>query len=291
MTTTLVTPILSSPNKNPTQAHGSSSGHWYDKDGNLIELVPSSEKGKTTAPTLRHARKLQLAPGGSSVRGVENKPALVKWMKNQVLDSALTLPRKPEWTDDDFRKAILEDSEQLAAKARDRGTELHLRVEQQLAQGIWGDPWVEAIAAELAVLTGGHDMRDQWRSEVPGVHPLGYGTTVDLHFHGMVDGELRRIVVDLKGCEPKKGESLGDQRLWPDHHMQLASSVRVLDWNFHKTEAHILWMHRQEPKALVSERMSHVELLTGWRRFRGCLFLWQVANDYLPNWARPALSE
>lgn len=280
-------PVLSTNKKSERPF---SSGHWYDRDGNLVQVVPGATKGKQVSPTLTHARKLQLAAGQSSIRRMEAAPALEKWKAMQAVQSALTLPRQPEWTEQEYLDAIIEDSEQLAKKAAERGTEIHTQVENDLLLGIWGNPWVEAIMAQLARLTGGEDRREEWRCEVPGVHPYGYGTTVDLHFHGMVDGQLRTFVVDLKGKDPKRNETLADQRIYPDHMMQLAASTKVLDWSLDSTVTHIMWFDRQKPDALLSEPITGGLLKHGWNRFLCCLLLWQHSRSggfYRPSWATP----
>jgi len=53
-------------------------------------------KGGQRATTLRDARKLSLVPSVTTILNIVAKPALLAWMQQQVLYSALTLPKRAE---------------------------------------------------------------------------------------------------------------------------------------------------------------------------------------------------
>ena len=52
--------------------------HWYDKTGQLMHTVDGA-KGQQVKPDLRHARKLDLAPGCTTIIKSANRDALNVW--------------------------------------------------------------------------------------------------------------------------------------------------------------------------------------------------------------------
>ena len=70
----------------------SESGHWYDKNGNpAYEIIGANGKQRNT--TLRDAKKLGLLPSVTTVIGAVAKPGLNRWLQEQAILAALTLPR------------------------------------------------------------------------------------------------------------------------------------------------------------------------------------------------------
>src|SRR5690348_5494109 len=85
-------------------------GHWYDRAGNMVETVTGAN-GQQVKPDLRHARKLGLLPGVTSVIKVQAAPGLVNWLVDQALMAALTLPRIEGESLDDFKARAKRDSQ------------------------------------------------------------------------------------------------------------------------------------------------------------------------------------
>lgn len=271
-----------------------SSGHWYTRDGQQLETVPGSKKGSQVKPDLRHARKLDLAPGITTILREAPKPALDSWKIKQAILAALTLPRVAGETDAQFVDRIVADSEQQAADAAERGTELHARVERDLGQHNLTDPWAKAVAEQLAILTGG-EPRVWWRSEVGCSSRYGYGTKVDLALVSSTETVPQGFVVDMKSKDGEFGEDgrrrlPADLRTYDDHAMQLVAGAVALtscDWPVlsGSVRGAIVYLNRDEPEARLVE-IPRDELDRAWDSFRSLLFRWQVRTGYRPTWAQ-----
>src|SRR3990170_2052467 len=107
----------------------SEQGHWYTKSGKTCyEIV--GKNGVLRPTTLRDARTLNLLPSVTSILGMLPKPALITWMKKQVLMSALTLTRLPDEPDEAYIARILADADEQARMAREKGTAIHGAIER-----------------------------------------------------------------------------------------------------------------------------------------------------------------
>jgi hypothetical protein len=276
-----------------TSEFGSSSGHWYTQDRTLVEQV-SGSNGKPIKPDLRHARKLDLAPGVTSVMGMAHKPALVKWQCEQVahatvrfllktniaLSSELGLPKE-------FVDQILLDSQEQVRKAAERGTDIHAAIESSLKDGTdHHDPEVrETVMAAHRVLHNAFGPV-QWRSETVAVSRYGYGTKVDLWFqHGD-----SIVVLDIKS----KDGPTADCKLWDEHPEQLAAgglALRHSGYTIDSPEplgpnrAAVLFVSRTLPGDCTLASCPDESLPKGLRRFLALLRFWQLKRDYKPSWA------
>ena len=82
-------------------------GHWYLPDGAPYYTLIGAN-GKERAVTLRDARKVMARPSVTGIIRCAAAPQLEKWKRNQVLLAALTLPHRP----DESEQAWLERVEQ-----------------------------------------------------------------------------------------------------------------------------------------------------------------------------------
>lgn len=251
----------------PTYKKASDGGHWYDRQGRLIETVPGS-KGSPVKPDLRHARKFDLAPGCTTIIRAAHREQLVQYRERQVLMAALTLPRPVGESDEAFVDRVLRDSKEHAKNAAEQGSDVHGRIERRVV----GDPWVTAVDLEVQRLTGVPLSR--WLSEVPCVSEFGFATKSDLH---CVEGDAA-WVVDVK----TKDGTLGDLRLWDEHYQQLAATRQAL--GLHAARCAIVFVSRTEPQAVAIEAEAQ-DLRDGWECFRCLLGFWQAKNRYRPSWA------
>lgn len=112
------------------------SQHWYDQTGKPVYFVDGVD-GKKVVPDIRHARKLGLVPGYSSIAKVIAKPALERWKREQAILAALTLGRLQNETDKQFLKRLHEDAQAQAAERAKEGTAVHAAIECALK----GQPW------------------------------------------------------------------------------------------------------------------------------------------------------
>ena len=88
-------------------ARSAESVHWYGKDGSPQYTVKAKD-GSDRPTTLRDARKLDLVPSVTTILKVAAKPGLEAWKLEQMLLSALTLPRTQNEPEKDFIARIVE---------------------------------------------------------------------------------------------------------------------------------------------------------------------------------------
>lgn len=152
-------------------------GHWYGWDAGKAQAYPCYEvpyaDGSGMRPaTLADARKLGLMKSVTAVTDILRKPNLETWKQEQMIHSALTLPREQEpaeawwgrcvaelgqgahngeqvlfWaannprryklTDDEFAYCIAGDAKIQSEKAKERGTIIHEICEDMLADMSW----------------------------------------------------------------------------------------------------------------------------------------------------------
>jgi len=109
----------------------SESLHFYDREGNPCYQVPYADPSKGMRnTTLRDARKLSLVPSVTAILNIQAKPGLERWKQNQLLLSALTLPKIEGETLDDFSYRVMQDSKEQGEQARNKGTAIHAAIEQ-----------------------------------------------------------------------------------------------------------------------------------------------------------------
>jgi hypothetical protein len=234
--------------------HAKEGGHWYRKDGNPAYSV-IGKNGKERPTTLRDARKLGLLPSVTSIIRCAASPGLENWKAQQVLLAALTTDRLPEETEQDYINRIIADSQEQAAKARERGTYIHAVVQG----GFEGDPisdddriYYESAESELEKACGG---KQDWICEKAFAGHL-YGGKVDLH--------TPDFVIDIKTTD----KDLEKIKTWDEHAMQLAAysvglsdiilQCGILYINVLTAESKLLWVGNEE-------------LERGWRCFQALL--------------------
>lgn len=270
-----------------TAAVASEGGHWYDylSKTQVTEVVGS--KGKPVTPDLRHARKLGLCRGVTSIIKLAHKHQLVEYQVKQGIMCALTLTRKSGETDTEFVARVLEDSRRQAIEDANRGTEIHCAIERCMRGERWDDaldPWVDGFRQVLDGAFGAQS----WRAEQVAVSELGYGTKCDLHCDG--------IVLDIK----TKSGSVLDQQLYREHYEQLAATRLALephnsgsrDWR-----CAIAFVSRDtdldggkiaetgKPAQVCIAMAGREELEKGWRRFAALLRYSFEVDGYRPPWA------
>ena len=106
----------------------SESGHWYDREGNPAYSI-TAKNGKLRPTTLRDARTHNLCPSVTTIIGVAAKPGLDTWKQQQVLLSALTLPRQEGELEESWLERVMMDSKQTGRIAAERGTAIHATIQ------------------------------------------------------------------------------------------------------------------------------------------------------------------
>lgn len=262
----------------------SESGHWYLPDGTPVYEVPNAKGDKLISPDIRHARKLGLYPGSTSIIRAAAAPGLEAWKQQQVLMAALTLPRQDQETDADFVSRVLSDSQDEARKAAEAGTDIHAAIQHFFETGQVREGFETHVGGVCQLLgRNGLLMEDhQWHTERPVAHPLGYGTKVDL--------ACAAWVLDIKTREFRDGED-DRVRCYETHWMQVAAGRAALARYMPEcanARGGILWVSRSEPGLVFLAEITAAQLSRGWDMFRALLAFWQHKNNHYPGQERAA---
>ena len=268
-------------------SQGRESGHWYDKNGHLIELVTGA-KGQHLKPDLSHARKLDLAPGVTTILKMAAAPGLEIWKQNKVLMSALTTTRFPSETDEAFIWRIKAEAAAEARAAAEAGTALHAEIERGIAGGE-KSPLAQVAIDKLVDLVGA--VNAPWHAERGAVSTCGYGTKSDACLAGGLFTD-HSWIIDWKGTE----KPLSELKTFKDHARQLAATrmglTQSVDPAFYNARCAIGYVRRdykerdiKPTSAIKLIEVGQDELTKGWLCFYHLLQLWQIDNDYRPSWA------
>lgn len=259
-------------------AHAAEWGHWYDRAGNPVYEMPYADaKRPGTRPvTLRDARKLGLVPGVSGISRCAAAPALERWKTEQVLLSALTLPRIEGETMDALKQRIQEDAQQQAEKAREKGTAIHAAI-QGVLEGEPVDesfkPYTQAAYGALLEWSGMPHMA--WTAEKSFACQFGFGGKADLY--SLV------AVADVKTKEFTSADLAAKKQLaWDDHCIQLAAYRN--GFGLTKARCANVFVSVNEPGLAVVHEWKEEELERGWRMFLALLQYWQAKNKYNSSW-------
>ena len=257
----------------------SDSGHWYNHKGESVWQVPGSG-GRLVSPDIRHARKLQLAPGVTTILRMADRPQLTRWREMEVCRIAAL--RAPKNLDDDLSgwiESVIAQSREVAAEAALAGSEIHAKVESDLLLTP-NDPWIAAVRSSLAAT---RVKPEAWKREQGCVSKLGFATKSDLHADGWV--------IDIK----TKDGDLSELETYDEHAMQLAATSHALgmlqsrSWSTSEqlpTKYGILYVRRDAPEARLVEVEAN-DIRRGWECFLSLLVFWQKKNKYAPSWATP----
>lgn len=202
------------------------SARWYLPDGSPFCRVEMKTKpGQFRRPYVREAAKAGAVPSVTSVLKVIASPGLERWKQEQVLQSALTLPRAEGESLDDFARRAADDARRQAEEAAEYGTRIHEAVEEWVVTGRVPDGElaapVEAFAAWWDTAPLGH--LDAIATEEAFVGQ-GYGGRRDIR---VVSGD-QVAVIDIKTktgpgwqVNPEKEfKKIKSKLLWP---VQLAA--------------------------------------------------------------------
>jgi len=241
--------------------HASESQHWYDRDGNAAYDIRGAN-GNMRPVTLRDARKLNLVPGVSTILKCQDRPGLNRWIQEQVLHAALTLPRLPDEPETAFIERIWVDSKEQGKKAAERGVAIHAAIqgwyEIPRKSTIEDLPYCEGVAKALYEWMPEYSMDAQ--AERSFSHPDGFGGKADL------SGPL--LVADFKTTE----KPLAGVKTWDEHHQQLAACREGLQ--IPHARCAIVYVSVSEPGQARVIELSEDELERGWKMFTGLLDFW-----------------
>lgn len=247
-------------------------GHWYTLTGEQVGQVPGAKKGSWVKPDIRHARKLDLAPGVTTILKCAHREDLVRWQIGQAVLAALTLTREPGESDPEFLSRIVRDSKEQVEKAAERGTVIHGAVQHYVETGFLREGYAEHVACAMSALEAVCGPQE-WHSEKGCASLYGYGTKADL--------SCRDWVVDIKTKDGDQA-ALDEQKLYDDHPMQLAATGHALGGP--RRRAGILFLSRTH----VAARFVPAEadaMDRGFGMFLALLRFWQIKHNHRPKWA------
>ena len=243
-------------------------GHWYDFDGNPRHW---QEDGKDT--TLRHARKQNLLPSVTTIIGILDKPALTNWKVDQAVMAALTLPKRDDESLDEFMSRAKRDAMVEAAKARDRGSEIHDAIEiifkGQFPASHPSD--VQDIATEAVKVI---------REYTGKAHFTAEATVVGDGYAGMCDLHNDYFVIDYKTKDIKDVKA---KITYPEHAMQLAAYGMALDWPLLDKRYLNVFIDRKESGKVVIHEWEPEQIQDAWEQFELLVRLWQKQKKYFPQ--------
>ena len=246
----------------------SESNHWYTKDGVPQYTVPSKKDGSPRATTLRDARTMSLVPSVTTILGCAAKPALTAWLQQQVLLSALTLPRRPDEPEKEYIDRIINDSKEQGRSAADAGTDIHASIQGFYEHRPTGKHQESVDACSKAITE--HFGEAIWNSERSFSHEFGFGGKCDLFCAGTINA-----VIDIKTKEftdPKKVDG------YDEHLMQLAA-YRV-GLGIPNARCANVFVSRNVPDLVVVKEWSEDDLVRGWKMFLSLLEFWRLKNQF-----------
>lgn len=265
--------------------HPSDSGHWYDRAGNSVWQVEGAKPGSLVKPDIRHARKLGLLPGATSINKCAHSEGLVRWRVEQGMLAAKTLPAQEGETGEAWLARVFRDSEKESKDAADKGTEIHAAIQAHF-QGERYDPqFHEHVTLVAGLILKRCGMQD-WRAEQSFGHECGYGGKVDLNCAGWV--------LDLKSKKRADLDNPAKVLVYDEHPQQLAAYRRGL--RRHEAKCANVFISREPatpeapPLALFIEHPEDGKdgLKRGLRMFDHLLGYWQEKNCYGSSFRKAA---
>jgi hypothetical protein len=230
------------------------SGHWYDQDAIRYDTVPGA-KGQPVRPDIRHARKLNLAPGVTTIIRAAASEPFVRWREERVLSVAQTLPRAADEAEADYIARILR------------------------------HPTILAVLKLLEPLSGERPLH-KWQSEAPAVSHYGFATRADLWLPPNFDHA--GCLIDIK----TKDGDVSEARTYDEHAMQLAATREALGARclMDRPPCGILFLSRDIPGCSKLVMLDERELDNAWDMFRSLLLFWQRKHAHVPEWATLAIN-
>lgn len=241
------------------------SGHWYTKEGTPAYTTIGKTGERPT--TLRDARKLGLLPSVTTINGMLSKAGLDTWKQQQVLLAALTLPRIPTETEQEWLSRVMQDSKATGREAAERGTAIHAIIQGYFEQVYMPEkpPYLDSIDKALEQAFG----EQLWVSEKSFGHPLGFGGKVDLMAKKMVGSD--GFVVDFK----TKETDLDKVDVYFEHEMQLAAYREGL--GIPTARCAIVFVNALTNQVKLIE-VQQDQLQKGWECFEHLLRVYQIKN-------------
>ena len=243
------------------------SGHWYTPQGTSAYTTIGKTGERPT--TLRDAKKLGLLPSVTTIIGVANKgEGLQRWMQEQAILAALTLPRLEGEEEGVWLSRVMKDSKATGMEAAMRGTAIH-----NIIQGYFEQMYLPEKPAYLDAIDDAlkhHFGNQPWLSERSFGHPLGFGGKCDL-MASKVNGK-GGFIVDFK----TKTTDLDKVDVYFEHELQLAAYREGL--NLPNARCAILFVNGKTNQVKLVE-IEEPQLQKSWECFQHLLRVYQIKNN------------
>lgn len=251
-------------------ARAAESVHWYQQDGRPQYTVTAKD-GSERPTTLRDARKMNLVPSVTTVLKSIAKPGLEAWKLEQMLLSALTLPRIEGESEKTLIARITADSKEEAKKAAERGVSIHESIEKWMR----GDKEVAhvKIASAFEEQIWDHFKThplQKWNIEHCFASTIGFGGKVDM----FIDVNLG-VVLDLKTKEFGPEDKMVG---YEEQLMQLAAYRNGLCLPFARCAN--VFASSTHPGLIRVFEWTEADLKRGWRMFQHLLSYWKLKNNF-----------
>lgn len=239
-----------------TIIHNPEAGRFYREDGTVVFEVEKKDGGMRP-PNITDCLKNGWYKSVTEILKVLDHPGLTTWKLQHILEIAHENKIMDRETKEQWILRVAELSDEYAALARDRGTEIHAAIENFFRTGLMpDDPACSRACNEIRA----HYPNMEIKSEVPFVcRKHGFAGTIDL-----VIGD--KILGDIKTKEISKFD-----KPYPDMGLQLAA----YSLNFH------------DPKQFSLDQIV-VDRDTGETRFFRWGEMWKRTQSQSPDALREA---
>jgi len=179
--------------------HSSDAGHWYHADtGEPAYTITKSDGTGIRNTTLRDARKLNLVPSVTTILGQIAKPGLQTWLNQQILLSALTLPRNENEPEPAWLERVLFDSKEAGRKAAERGNTIHAIIETYFEDEVYIPEYPKYVYETEQTLDNELGLH-KWVAEQSFAHQkLRYGGKCDLYAPPDPLTDFPGAIIDVK---------------------------------------------------------------------------------------------
>lgn len=252
--------------------HPAESTHWYTRTG-MPMYTTKARAGHDRPVTLADARKLDLVPGVSAIINCAARPGLERWKAHQLLLAGLTLPRHEMESEEKWIARVYEDSQAQAKAAAERGTALHMELEQWYATNTPPQNFVLEVQAVIDAVASRYP-DEKWRAEETFATAAGYGGKADLCSD--------RVVIDFKTKEFTEDDD-PTKFAYDEHVMQGAAYLDGILPDVEGTFANVFVSTKQAGLVYIHE-WSEEDIDRGYQMFMALLEYWQVKNRYRSEW-------
>ena len=200
------------------EKHSSDAGHWYQADTGEPAYQITGANGKVRNTNLRDARKLNLVPSVTTILGQIAKPGLQTWLNQQILLSALTLPREQNEPEPAWLERVMFDSKEAGRKAAERGNLIHAIVQTFYENEVYIPQYPKYVYETEQTLDNEFGLH-KWVAEKSFAHELRYGGKCDLYAPADPLTDFPGAVIDIK----TKETDLDKVKPYDEHLYQLAA--------------------------------------------------------------------